>query len=136
MDRSIEIISMDFHQVYWVTGICDPSKSREQHHCSLKLGSNPPVVTGICDLYKSWARHHLSFKLGLKLKCLKINDVRTSSIYTDVVRSSAFWKKSYLFDLKPFIQISKNVQAPKFYMNDFQIKKLCWNIQTLHELRK
>ena len=36
-----------------------------------------------------------------------------------------FEKKSYLFDLEPFIKISKNVQGPSFYMNDFQIKKVC-----------
>ena len=101
MDRSIEITSMDFHQVYWVTGICDPSKSREQHHCSLKLGSNPPVVTGICDLYKSWARHHLSFKLGLKLKCLKINNVWTFNLHWCSTQQ-CIWKKIIFIRFKAF----------------------------------
>ena len=34
--------------------------------------SSPPVVTGICDPNKSRAQHHCIFKLGSKLMYLKL----------------------------------------------------------------
>ena len=46
--------------------------------------SNPPVVTGICDPSKSRAQHHGSLKLGSKLNYLKnYNPLKDSVSVTD-----------------------------------------------------
>ena len=51
----------------WITNFSDHRRMQEVHN------SNPPVATGICHPSKSRAQHHRSLKLDSKLKYLKIN---------------------------------------------------------------
>ena len=49
------------HYPHVVTGICDPNKSRSQHHCSVKLGSKLKYLNAMLTIYKSFVRPHLDY---------------------------------------------------------------------------
>ena len=79
--------------------------------------SDPPVVTGICDPNKSRAQHHLSLKLDSELKYFNINhcnrlnilNKHTQHTLTHTLHIQMFLLKEPSFDAFPKKKFGKYI---------------------------
>ena len=76
--------------------------------------SDPPVVTGICDPNKSRAQHHLSLKLDSELKYFNINHCNRLNIlnkHTQHTHTQYTYKYFYSKNLVLMPSLKKNLES-------------------------
>ena len=96
--------------------------------------SNPPVVTGICDPNKSRAQHHLILKLDSELKYFNINhsnrlnilNKHTQHTLTHTVHIQIFLLKEPSFDgfLKKNLESISSIKLETLLTLDVNINAL------------